>query len=534
MNTIGSQLWSLARVRSGYFALILVGVAPLLFLTARNLVRLFSEFEDPIQVTVVSIPDDPKRKARNEEADLLSHIAKRPYDPGTYPPDEIKNPKEDPEKPDLLVHVKTKLWELSRVTALAEEAKEALSIVPKLTPEELGPSHNAEKLDETLKANKKEELEPSRDKLGKLHKTLQADKKEGLACDVTPLEVRVLRRFNVVDDLICLHDADEHFRNQDYKGAMEVLELPRHALNDPAKSRPWSVELMAEAELLRRRAEYRDQAKPLLDRVNTLLKQVEDHSDDLNLPVPNEERAALRTALTAFLDKFRAPPDEQREGKAQALLRKGRQFLNDIQEIEELDAKPKTPLNERAGALHRVTRRHENANDAIGQYVRRAARKNLVGWLKNGIVERQRPAIPNKEKDVQEAEKTDGTLLIGKFEPDAGYIKHWPKSGSQGPRDYKTVHLTDLRREPGPLTPVRSVNRYNDVVRNKLLLNDETLETQGQWKTFCEDCQKLQEELDDYETKGGNKMGVSYHDVILFANKVNGMWNEDIQPILSK
>ena len=83
-------------------------------------------------------------------------------------------------------------------------------------------------------------------------------------------------------------------------------------------------------------------------------------------------------------------------------------------------------FRDRAKALHALVTSHPDAK------IDADARRLLEKWLKDGVAEKPLREVPDKGKDVQEAETTDGTLLIGKFEPDAGYIKYWPKSGIPG------------------------------------------------------------------------------------------------------
>ena len=80
------------------------------------------------------------------------------------------------------------------------------------------------------------------------------------------------------------------------------------------------------------------------------------------------------------------------------------------------------------------------------------------------------------------------------------------------------------------MTPAASAKKYA-VARDSLLRDFQTLES---WKIFAHVCESLQKEIDEYDRKGGDSMGVSYHDVVDFTKSVVSVWSESIQPILAK
>lgn len=517
MLKIGSSILSLIKVRAGYFALILVGVAPLLVLTSRNLVRLVNE--DPNVVDSADNPQDaaqeqgkkdPKREEWKDQSEQLAHVVYRPYAAATYTALELKLV--DPQKvlEDPLLQVSDQLMKLRRATNLVEKAKD---ILPKPFDWK----------------SPREELDTDRDKMREVDKILQDDKAKGISGDVSYLEAFVQRRWNEVDDAICLRQAHDQFQEKQYQECLNTLTRQRRLLREPdpndgdaklagsgaAKARNWSPELKEEAAKLAHRAQFRVDWFATNDSLNRL---------------ETDDRSRQQAELRKFMEKWPSPPDEADDTELKAHKRFSDKLLvlDGTQEIANIMAREDVPLGQRLKDLHNAVERFYKSQPFDGrQTLIDSARENVKDILLKGIVVKN--CRKTEDESFREVEKKDGTLFVGIFENGVGYLKYWKdKAQSRDERAYQPIHPEDIVRGPCPLTPISNKKQY-EASRENLIREFEKLDA---WQNFAEKCELLQKELDNYAAKGGDTLDLKYSDEIDFAKTVISVWSEHIQPIL--
>ena len=477
------KLWFLGRVRVKYSLILLFGTIPLLYVTCISMVSpvpprppvAIDELKARVDAAVAS--SEALREESEPPLKALADLALRPYDEDCYR--RISR---------IRSHERTEplLAEVEPVSAL----RDIVEVAAKIPPDDPG-EMNSEELDTTRQA-----VAGLQGAIGK------AKKKDGLGGlggesdgDGESLEAIVKDWLEAIDGRICLNDALKAFENEDYDGCLKLL-----------KEREWGA-LKAEAAQSETRAEFRKQGEEYVRLVAELLSGTADRT-----------WADRIAAIEKFLEGFSTAPHDDDEA-LHAQLCKDLERLKANYAIHDVD---RLPLPERIRKLREVVCRFPKAE------LEADAKEKLIAWLQEGIPEKEKPDV---DSEIKEAEGRNGALYIGIFELSGDYYKHWKdkKDRETNRGGYRTIIPEDLKRQPGPLTPVTCVISYGNY-RQALVRN---LQSLAGWQQFTKDCKSEQDKLDEYAAKGGDVMSVSFRDVVNFAEDAISVWGEHVEPLLS-
>lgn len=247
----------------------------------------------------------------------------------------------------------------------------------------------------------------------------------------------------------------------------------------------------------------------------TLVRRHVEFRRDLARAQSEVEPSTRLRELKKFLERFSEPPTEAERGRYEECQQKAKDLEGEIA-LERLRTSPPATVREYLNQARRVLA--TGAGDPIRDDLKTAIKR----WL-DALIE----AKPTTEFDsIFEVEAKSGTLLTGVFvkvgESPVRYNFYKTRAERDVGVSYRELLLGDLRGEPKKCVHLRCAETYG-TQRQRLL---QRLDSRAEWEKLAEVCDKLEEEIGDYEnrTRSERKGKLSFKKEADFARDVLKEW----------